>query len=94
MNWIADNIQYNTNFHSIESTKLPKNNKSGCKGVFHDLKHDCYTAYISLHGKRHHLGRFTKFTDAVNARKAAEQEYFLPLIEQKNRDRKGGDGNG
>lgn len=42
-----------------------------------------WVAYISVHGKRIHLGRYHRLEDAVKARQRGEDEYFLPLIEQK-----------
>ena len=81
---VKENLKYHTNFHVIESKVLPKNNRSGCKGVCWDSRHKTWVAYISVHNKRIHLGRFHKFEDAVKARQQGEEEeYFLPLIEQK-----------
>ena len=42
-----------------------------------------FFAAISVHGKRIHLGRYHRLEDAVKARQRGEDEYFLPLIEQK-----------
>ena len=81
---IATNVHFNTNFQVIENPTPPKNNVSGCKGVWWDNRRGQWQAYISLHGKRHNLGRFHKYEDAVKARRAAEEELFTPLINQKN----------
>lgn len=80
---IENNKRYNTNFHIIESKKLPINNKSGVKGVYFDANRHLYEAYLSVHGKRIYLGRYAEIQDAVQARKDAEEKYFAPLIEQK-----------
>mgnify|MGYP004668520703 CR=1 FL=1 len=80
---VKENLRYHTNFHVIESKVLPKNNRSGCKGVCWDAHRKRWAAYISVHGKRIHLGRYNQIEDAVKARRQGEDEYFLPLIEQK-----------
>lgn len=78
------NKRFNTNFQVIESTKPPKNNKTGYKGVWQNPHTGKYHAYITLHYKMHRLGRFKKLEDAVEARRAAEEELFAPLIAEKN----------
>lgn len=77
------NMKYGTNFHVIERDKPAKNNKSGYKGVWFNSSLNKYEAYISIHRKRIHLGRFTKIEDAVKARKNAEDKIFAPLIAAK-----------
>ena len=81
---VARNKAYRTNFQVIENTKPPKNNKSGHKGVGWDKSRSLWTAYIQVHGKKIHLGRYAKFDDAVKARIDAEETYFAPLIDKKN----------
>lgn len=78
---ISRNIEYNTNFQVITKADPPKNNKSGCTGVWFDSARGCYQVYIQLHGKRHFIGRFKTKDEAIKARKAAEDEFFKPLIE-------------
>ena len=77
------NMAFNTNFQVIENPNLPRNNRSGHKGVWFDPKRQLYEAFIQVHGTRIHLGRFAKYEDAVKARTKAEEEYFAPLIKQK-----------
>jgi hypothetical protein len=81
------NVAFNTNFQVIENDKLPKNNTSGHKGIWWDKNRKMWQAYIGIHGKRIHLGRFYEIEDAIKARKRAEEEYYSPIIEEK---RKGG----
>lgn len=78
------NKLYRTNFQVIQNEKPPKNNQSGHKGVSWDKSRSMWSAYIQVHGKKIHLGRFYKKEDAIKRRIAAEEEYFLPLIEEKN----------
>lgn len=79
---IERNIAYHTNFQVITQDKPPINNTSGVKGVSWNKEKEAWDAYINIHGKRIRLGRYTKFEDAVKARKRAEEEYFQPLIEE------------
>lgn len=78
---ICRNVQFNTNFQVITKTEPPKNNKSGCTGVWFNSSRNCFEAYIQVHGKRHFIGRFKTKDEAIKARKAAEDEFFKPLIE-------------
>lgn len=93
-NFLKDSVTFNTNFHTIESTHVPKNNKSGEKGIWFNRERGLWEAYISVHGKKIYLGRYGGKEQAIQARKAAEAQYFTPLIESKNQA-KGGvpDGN-
>lgn len=52
-----------------------KNNTSGCVGVHYSSRDDVYMAYITADKKRHHLGCFTTFESAKQARLAAEKIY-------------------
>lgn len=78
---IEKNLLYNTNFQVITSEKLPTNNTSGVKGVSWSNSRQLWEAYIQLHGKRIHLGRYVDFTEAVKVRKEAEEKYYRPLID-------------
>lgn len=80
---IAANMAYNTNFQVIENKALPKNNKSGYKGVWFDATRGVYEAYITVHRRRRSLGKFNHIEDAVKARRTAEEALFAPLIEAK-----------
>ncbi|MBP5461996.1 MAG: hypothetical protein J6Y20_07720 [Lachnospiraceae bacterium] len=80
---IAVNKAYDTNFQVIEQKNPPKNNKSGCKGVWFNPERGLYEAYISVHRKRYCLGRYERFEDAVAVRLNAEEEMFEPLIAAK-----------
>lgn len=51
------------------------NNSSGVKGVTPHSQRRGWTSEIMIQGKRFYLGYFTIFSDAVNARKKAEQTY-------------------
>lgn len=76
--------QFGTNFGLIERTEPDKRNKSGRTGVWFNPKSGFYEAYISIHKKKKHLGRFSSFAEASQAREEAEEEYYAPLIAAKN----------
>lgn len=52
------------------------NNTSGVPGVDWLAKKQRWRAMICFKGKRHYLGSYKKFEDAVTARKRAEEELF------------------
>ena len=63
-------------------SKRPKNNSSGHKGVSQTASGK-WLAYISLKGKRHNLGIFTKKSEAILARKLAEtSSIYNPILQQ------------
>jgi len=80
---VRTNVLYNTNFQVIEKDTPPKNNKSGHTGVWWNERRGLWEAYIQVHGKRKHLGRYARQEDAIKARKLGEEKYFTPLIEMK-----------
>lgn len=80
---VSSNRKFNTNFGSIVCDK-PKNNTSGHKGVSWCKSKGMWEAYISVHNKRIHLGRYHNIDDAVKARIEAEEKYFDPLLKVHN----------
>ena len=81
-NRIATNKKFNTNFEVIRTTKPPKNNSSGYKGVSFDKSRNKWVAYINIHDKRIFLGRFATLEEATECRKNAEEKYYKPLLER------------
>ena len=84
---ITTNALYNTNFDAIERKEPYKNNKSGFKGVYWLKSKGFWRAYIPVHKRTIYLGGYRDIKDAIRAREDAEKEYFLPLIEAKNKTR-------
>ena len=60
----------------IQSKKLQKNNTSGVPGVTWVTSKRLWQATICFKGKRHYLGRYHRFEDAVKARMRAEEELY------------------
>ena len=56
--------------------ELVTNNTSGETGVSWSKFHKKWIAYIGVNYNTIHLGYFDSFSDAVNARKIAEEKYF------------------
>ena len=64
------------NMQNSMNTKTSKNNTSGAKGVSWDKEKGKWEAYITVDGKRKHLGYFKEFEDAKKVRLKAEDEHF------------------
>jgi hypothetical protein len=71
--FVDESKKFRTNFHVIESDHLPKNNRSGHKGVSWDSSREMWSAYLSVHGRKIHLGRYARIEDALAARVDAEE---------------------
>lgn len=66
--------------------KINKRNKSGYKGVSWMKSRQKWIAYIGFKGKQITLGYFDDKEDAIKARKAAEEKYFKPYLEDSNNE--------
>jgi len=53
-----------------------KHSKSGEKGVYQDKRDGRFYPYIDFEGKRKGLGGFDKLSDAVSARRLAEETHY------------------
>lgn len=60
---------------------IPKNNKSGVKGVHWDQSRKKWVAQIGFQGKNYYLGRYDELSDAAEARKIAEKQIFGNFLE-------------
>ena len=56
------------------------NNTSGVPGVEWWTSKSVWRATICFKGKRRYLGSYHRFEDAVQARKRAEEELFVPFL--------------
>ena len=64
----------------IRASTLRCNNTSGVPGVDWLKRKQRWRASICFKGRRHYLGCYQNFDDAVQARKQAEEELFLPFL--------------
>lgn len=70
------NLRICTNQQNICNCNIPKNNKSGHKGVYWSKTRNKWTAQITVNNKTIYLGRYSKLEDAVKARNKAAKEVY------------------
>lgn len=66
----------------IRSKTIRSNNTSGVTGVEWVPNSNKWKAVIFFKGKRHYLGMYSRFEDAVAARKQGEKVLFEPFLEE------------
>lgn len=71
-----------TQISRIRNMEPTAANSSGCRGVYYEKKTNKYRARLKFKGKIMNFGTYSKFEDAVAARKAAEAEYFGTFLEE------------
>lgn len=59
----------------LQAKTVRRNNTSGVPGVEWRAEKRCWRATICFKGKRHYLGSYSNFEDAVKARKRGEEEF-------------------
>ena len=69
------NLKSSCKKHNAKNMSKTKANTSGVTGVVWDKRRNMWKAQIRFNEKVKFLGRFTDFSDAVNARKNAEVLY-------------------
>lgn len=70
------NLRVCTNSQNICNQLLPKNNKSGHKGVYWDSNRKKWNTQITIKGKCKHLGRYDSIEEAIKARNEAAKKYY------------------
>lgn len=70
------NLRVCTQKENIQNASLKSTNKSGIAGVYFVPKTNKWRAQISLNSKTKHIGIFSSFEEATQARKKAEQIYY------------------
>ena len=66
----------------LQSKTIRRNNTSGVTGVTWNNRQNRWEATLMFKGKRHYLGGYGKFEDAVKARKRAEEEILEPFLRE------------
>lgn len=66
----------------LAAKRARKNNTSGVPGVDWVASKGLWRATICFKGKRHYLGGYRSFEDAVNARKRAERELHDRFLQE------------
>lgn len=69
------NIVQKSNMDNSHNRKLSKTNKSGKTGVYQRKDTGNYVANITVNYKNIYLGEYSKYEEAVKARKEAENKY-------------------
>lgn len=84
---IRKNTVDHSNPSSIQSKKISKANTSGIRGVC-PTKNGRWNAYIGYKGQHIYLGNYASKEEAAAARKKGEERYFLPVLEEIEKNRK------
>ena len=69
----------------LRAKTIRSNNRSGVTGVNWDKEKQRWRASICFKGRRYLLGRYTRFEDAVESRKKAEQEMHDAFVRENDR---------
>ena len=77
----------NTNIAKLTATKATKRSKSGVRGVCWSEQKGKWRANIGLKNQKIDLGYFSNKADAIAARKAAEEKYYKPIINEWEKDK-------
>ena len=64
-----------------DNMKLSKNNKTGVRGVYM-TKNGTFVANLCLRGQNKHLGTYKTLEEAKKARKAGEEKYYRPIVDE------------
>jgi len=70
-----------TQLSKIAATKATAASKSGVRGVIWNKHTGKWRAALRFQGVTHYLGEYTEFSDAVKARRDAEDKYFAPILD-------------
>jgi len=77
----SGNLVDGTNLHSL-ARGIQRNNTSGVKGVSYNARQRAWGAYIYIRRQRIHLGWYHTLGDAAAARREAEAEYHVPILDR------------
>lgn len=70
------NLRICTNQQNICNCDIPKNNKSGCKGVYWSKQYKVWIAQVTINNKTKRIGQSTNYEDAVKMRIEAAKKYY------------------
>ena len=81
----VENLRWCTFKENNYNMSIPKNNKSGYKGVSFDKKSNKWIARIGINNKTYHLGSFSNKEDAIKARQSKANELFGDFVHSSER---------
>jgi len=73
--YCPDNCRWATPYTQAHNTRMSIRNRSGCKGISWYRAYNKWAAEIKRYGRKHFLGYFDDWFEAVCARKSAEHKY-------------------
>lgn len=73
---MIENLRLASDSQNLANRGIPSNNTSGYKGVSFDKSRGKWEAYVTIEGKRLHLGRYANAIDAHHAYKLASARLF------------------
>ncbi len=76
------NLIEGTCLEVIASKTIPKNNRSGIKGVSYYSRTDSWVATLTFKGIHYYLGKFNTIAEAAQARWKAEEELINPFLKE------------
>jgi hypothetical protein len=76
LGYSKSNCKWETKSRQSYNQKVAVDNSSGVVGVYFEKQTSKWKAFIRHEGKQITLGRFSDFDVAVEARKAAEKQYY------------------
>lgn len=70
------NLRICTNQENICNCLVPKNNKSGHKGIYWAKDRQKWTVQVTINNKTKYIGRYDNLENAIKARKEAAEKYY------------------
>jgi hypothetical protein len=86
INNMVSNLRWASKKENAQNSKMPKDNKSGVKGVSWAKRDRKWNAYITVDGIRMSLGNFSEIEDARQARILAVQKAFGEFVHASERN--------
>ena len=70
------NLRICNNQENLRNSLTPKNNKSGCKGVYWSKDQNKWTVQVTIDNKTKYIGRYSDYNEAIEARNKAVEKYY------------------
>ena len=70
------NLRICNNQQNLCNSQIPKNNKSGYKGIYWAKDKNKWAVQVTINNKTKYIGRYKKLEDAIEARNKAAKKYY------------------